>query len=70
MGPQELWQYCQLEANASRVLRTATNQYGFSARGYHRVLKVARTIADLEGSATIGEGHLLEALQYRPGSLV
>jgi magnesium chelatase family protein len=68
MGPQEVWRYCQLGTKASQMLQMATNQYGFSARGFHRVLKVARTIADLRGSPTIEAGHLAEALQYRPRS--
>jgi len=48
------------------LLQTAAERLGLSARGYHRVLKVARTIADLEESTEIGPAHVAEALRYRP----
>jgi magnesium chelatase family protein len=47
------------------VLRRAVDLQGLSARAYHRVLKVARTIADLEGAEEVDAGHALEAIQYR-----
>jgi magnesium chelatase family protein len=47
-------------------MQTAMNQLQLSARAYHRVLKLARTIADLAGSESIAPSHLAEALQYRP----
>ena len=47
-------------------MRTAMQRLGLSARSYHRVLKLARTIADLEGSDDIAAPHVAEALQYRP----
>ena len=43
----------------------AVDVFGLSARGYHRVLKVARTIADIEGSTAVGDAHIAEALQFR-----
>ena len=66
MGPQEVWHYCALEDSAKGLLQSAMNQLNLSARGFHRVLKLARTIADLAGSDGIGVVHLAEALQYRP----
>jgi magnesium chelatase family protein len=47
------------------LLRNAMSRLGWSARAYHRVLKVARTIADLAGDAEIGQAHVAEAIQYR-----
>ncbi len=65
MGPGEIERFCTLEAPAQTLLQQAARQMGLTARGYHRVLKVARTIADLEGSDLIRTHHLAEALQYR-----
>ena len=66
MGSEEVWCFCKLEETAKGLLQAAMNQLSLSARGFHRVLKVARTIADLVGSEGIGVVHLAEALQYRP----
>lgn len=57
--------YCALKGEASRLLETAVERLGFSARAYTRVLKVARTIADLDGAEEIGASHVSEAIQYR-----
>lgn len=57
--------YCALKAEASRLIETAVERLGLSARAYTRVLKVARTVADLDGSPDIGPQHLSEAIQYR-----
>lgn len=65
MGPREVRQFCALPPEAERLLETAVVKLGFSARGYDRVLKVSRTIADLEGSEGIGAAHISEAVQYR-----
>jgi magnesium chelatase family protein len=67
MGPVEVRQFCQhyLEDGARSLLKLAVNQLALSARGYHRVLKVARTIADLAGSEVMASAHVAEALQYR-----
>ena len=65
MGPAEVWEYCQMEDGASSVLQTAAQRLSLSARAFHRVLKVSRTIADLDGAEIIGVSHLAEALQYR-----
>lgn len=66
MGLLELKNYCRLDMAGSSLLRQAANQLHLSARGYHRVLKISRTIADLSGSQNILAQHLAEALQYRP----
>jgi magnesium chelatase family protein len=65
MGPKEVKAFCALPPEAERLLETAVTKLGFSARAYDRVLKVARTIADLEGSETIATPHVSEAVQYR-----
>lgn len=65
MGPKELRRYCGLETEAEDLLKTAVERWGWSARAYHRVLKVARTIADLAGTEEIETVHLSEAMAYR-----
>lgn len=57
--------YCRLDAAGDRLLKAAFDKLGLSARAYNRILKVARTIADLAGAADIGAAHLSEAIQYR-----
>jgi magnesium chelatase family protein len=66
MRPAEVRKFCELDAACSSLMKTAMSQLQLSARAYHRVLKLARTIADLAGSERIGASHLAEALQYRP----
>jgi magnesium chelatase family protein len=66
MGPAELRAFCPLDKASEGLLRAATRQLQLSARAYHRVIKLARTIADLAGEAAIGAHHVAEALQYRP----
>ncbi len=65
MGPAEVWNICPLDVHAKSLLQAATQQLNLSARSFHRILKVSRTIADLDGSEDIGVAHLAEALQYR-----
>jgi Mg chelatase-related protein len=65
MSPQDMEQCCGLDRACQSLLRSAITDYGLSARAYGRVLKVARTIADLDGSEDIQEVHILEAIQYR-----
>ena len=65
MGPKEVKEFCRLPDEAEKLLEMAVTKLGFSARGYDRVLKVARTIADLEGSEGIATPHVSEAVQYR-----
>ena len=66
MRPAEVRQFCQLDPGCTSLMKTAMSQLQLSARAYHRVLKLARTIADLAGCEKIGPSHLAEALQYRP----
>jgi magnesium chelatase family protein len=70
MRPAEVRLFCQLDETGRSLMRTAMNQLQLSARAYHRILKLARTIADLAGSETIAPQHLAEALQYRPRGMV
>jgi magnesium chelatase family protein len=65
MGPRELRTHCRLEPGAEELLRAALARLGLSARAYHRVLKVARTVADLAGAERVGIPHVSEAIQYR-----
>lgn len=65
MGPRQIRRYCQVEATTKELLRVAIRQLGLSARAYDRVLRLARTIADLAGSERIEAGHVAEAIQYR-----
>jgi magnesium chelatase family protein len=66
MGPVQVWGWCVVEDSAKGLLQAAMKQMHLSARGFHRILKLARTISDLAGVDTIGVAQLAEALQYRP----
>ncbi len=61
----EIRQFCQLQDEGQSLMRSAMSQLQLSARAYHRILKLSRTIADLAGSDEIQSTHLAEALQYR-----
>jgi magnesium chelatase family protein len=65
MGPRELARYVRTDAATDAVLKRAIVRLGLSARAYHRVLKLARTLADLEGADEITPGYVAEAIQYR-----
>ena len=66
MGVKELKKLTPLSEEVKNTLNSAAAQMGLSARAYHRIIKLARTIADLEGVENIEEKHILEAIQYRP----
>ncbi|MBP6782526.1 MAG: YifB family Mg chelatase-like AAA ATPase [Verrucomicrobiales bacterium] len=65
MGNRLVTEFCRLDHQSERTLEQAMNTLNFSARAYDRILKVSRTLADLEGSRDVREGHLMEAIQYR-----
>jgi len=65
MTPRFIRKHCELDAAGNRLLELVTDRLGLSARSYNRILKVSRTIADLDGSEAIKEQHLAEAIQYR-----
>ncbi|WP_298266838.1 ATP-binding protein [Geobacter sp.] len=65
MGSRQIRKFCEPDAGGHRLLEVVTEKLGFLARAYTRILKVARTIADLEGTESIREQHIAEAIQYR-----
>ena len=65
LGPQEIEAHCAIGAEAEGLVKQAMLRLSLSARAYHRVLRVARSIADLEAARTIEAAHVAEAIQYR-----
>ena len=65
MGRKEIERFCQLDSKSKHMIRAAMNRMGFSARAYDRIIKVSRTIADLDGSKNILPPRIAEAIQYR-----
>jgi magnesium chelatase family protein len=65
MAARDLRRHCGLSGPVEALLRAAVSRLGLSARAYHRVLKIARTIADLDGSEQLTPTHVSEAIQYR-----
>lgn len=65
MGTTELEQHCKLDTASMALLEKSVAKLGLSARGYHRILKIARTIADMDGSLNLQLSHVAEAVQYR-----
>ncbi len=70
MTPTEVREYCKTEESAQSLLKAAMKQLYLSARAFHRILKIGRTLADLENTDIIKATHIAEAIQYRPRSLV
>lgn len=65
MAPRQIRAHCDLSPECERLLERAMTQQGLSARAHDRILKVSRTIADLDGTTTIQTKHIAEAIQYR-----
>jgi magnesium chelatase family protein len=66
MGPAEIRKFCPIDETSTNLLKAAMQQMQLSARVYDRILKLARTIADLARSEDIKTAHIAEAIQYRP----
>jgi magnesium chelatase family protein len=65
MTPRDLREFCPIDVRSEELLRGAINKLGLSARAYHRVVRLARTIADLSGVERIHAAHVAEAIHYR-----
>jgi magnesium chelatase family protein len=65
MSTKLIREFCKLDETSLQLLKTAMDRLNLSARAYDRILKVSRTIADLEGAENIGASHIAEAIQYR-----
>ena len=65
MGTREIREFCPVDLDGHKLLERVVDKLGMSARAYARILKVARTIADMFGVPNIAAGHLAEAIQYR-----
>ena len=69
MGVREIEEHCQINLDSKRLLTKSVKRLGLSNRAFHKILKVARTIADLTGKEHIETGHVAEAVQYRRGGV-
>jgi len=65
MSQKLIKRYCHLDKKANRIMELMYNKFSLSTRAYSRILKVARTISDLDGSENILDKHIIEAMQYR-----
>jgi magnesium chelatase family protein len=70
LSSRQIEQFCQLDSEATTLLKTAVLNMGLTARAYHKVLKTSRTIADLAGEEQIQEAHVSEAIQYLPSNKI
>ena len=69
LGPDDMRRYCALGEESAALMKNAFEVMGLTARSYDRILRVARTVADLDGSEDIGPQHIAEAIQYRAVNL-
>ncbi len=67
MNPKEIEKYCVLDKHCESLLKNAMEKYGLTMRSYHRILKISRTIADLDNKENIEPLHINEAIQYKIG---
>jgi magnesium chelatase family protein len=65
MSPKDLKKFCPLDKASEKLIADAVDRLGLSARSYHRILKIGRTIADLERKESLQAKHIAEAIQYR-----
>ena len=65
MTPKDLKKFCRLDRESEKLIENVVERLGLSARSYHRILKISRTIADLDSSETLQANHIAEAIQYR-----
>ena len=65
MTPRDIKKFCPLDQDSEKLIANAVERLGFSARSYHRILKIGRTIADLDGNERVRTNHIAEAIQYR-----
>jgi magnesium chelatase family protein len=65
MGPKEITKFCILDRGAENLIKAAVTTHNLSGRSYHKILKIARTIADLDNKENVETGHIAEAISYR-----